>query len=213
MINQCRHCGSPLHHEVIDLGHQPPSNAYLSSEELILPEITYPLRVFLCTNCWLMQLPIHASADQLFTSDYAYFSSTSKTWCNHAESFANKTIKELGLDSKSFVIELASNDGYLLQYFKDRAIPCLGIEPTESTAKAARDKGINTIIDFFGASLAEKIGKADLVVANNVLAHVPDINDFVKGISKILFYYITLISTANYKFIDSVVTINFHYVP
>jgi len=186
MTHYCRHCGSPLHHEVIDLGHQPPSNAYLTTEQLALPEINFPLKVYLCSSCWLMQVPAHAAADELFTADYAYFSSTSKSWCEHAKEFASKAINRLKLDADSFVVELASNDGYLLQYFQEKAIPCLGIEPTSSTAQASRQKGIQTIEEFFGTALADQLSKADLVVANNVLAHVPDINDFVQGISRLL---------------------------
>lgn len=186
MRHCCRHCGSPLTYEVIDLGHQPPSNAYLTAEQLALPEITYPLKVFVCTNCWLMQLPAHATADQLFTPDYAYFSSTSISWCAHAKAFVSQAINRLRLDQTSYVVELASNDGYLLQYFNELGIPCLGIEPTHATAEAARAKGIETIEEFFGIALAENLRKADLIVANNVLAHVPDINDFVSGIACLL---------------------------
>ena len=185
-LNQCRHCGSLLNHPVIDLGHQPPSNAYLRPDHLALPELTYPLRVFVCTSCWLVQLPSHASADQLFTSDYAYFSSTSSSWCAHAEEFVDIATNRLSLGSKSLVVEIASNDGYLLQYFKVKNIPCIGIEPTHATAEASRAKGINTIERFFGSALADELEKADLVVANNVLAHVPDINDFMLGIARVL---------------------------
>ena len=184
--NRCRHCGSPLGHTVIDLGHQPPSNAYLKPEQLTSPEIAYPLRVFVCTSCWLVQLPAHASAEELFTADYAYFSSTSSSWCAHAEHFVNTAVKRLGLGAKSKVIELASNDGYLLQYVQNLGIPCLGIEPTRATAEAARLKGIETIVSFFDETLARELEPADLVVANNVLAHVPDINDFVAGIAQLL---------------------------
>lgn len=186
MNHTCRHCGSPLFKEVVDLGHQPPSNAYLTEEQLALPEITYPLKVFICTSCWLMQLPAHAKADQLFTPDYAYFSSTSSSWCAHANAYVAQAIDRLGLDKNSFVAEIASNDGYLLQYIKQQGIPCLGIEPTHATAEAARSKGIETLEEFFGIALAEKLPKADLIVANNVLAHVPDINDFVAGIQVML---------------------------
>lgn len=182
----CRHCGSPLQNEVIDLGHQPPSNAYLRPELLKNPEITYPLKVFVCASCWLVQLPEHASATELFTSDYAYFSGTSTSWCAHAERFVSSAVMDLGLGPESMVVELASNDGYLLQYVKQCGIPCLGVEPTHATAEAARSKGIETIELFFGASLAEQLEPADLIIANNVLAHVPDINDFVLGISKLL---------------------------
>ena len=182
----CRHCGSPLQHQVIDLGHQPPSNAYLRPEQLALPEITYPLQVFVCTSCWLVQLPAHAAAEELFTADYAYFSSTSSSWCAHAERFVATAVERLALGPQSQVVELASNDGYLLQYWQQRGIPCLGIEPTHATAEAARAKGITTIERFFGVALASELEPADLVVANNVLAHVPDINDFVAGIARLL---------------------------
>ena len=182
----CRHCGSSLQHQVIDLGHQPPSNAYLRPEQLRLPEITYPLQVFVCTECWLVQLPAHASADQLFTAEYAYFSSTAISWCAHAERFVDLAADRLGLGPQSLVVEIASNDGYLLQYVQKRGIPCLGIEPTSATAEAARARGIKTIVRFFGLALATEMEPADLVVANNVLAHVPDINDFVAGIARLL---------------------------
>ena len=186
MPHPCRHCGSPLTEEVIDLGHQPPSNAYLTAEQLLGPEVTYPLKVFVCTHCWLVQLPAHAAAEELFTADYAYFSSTSSSWCAHAERFVDAAVKRLSLGPQSLVVELASNDGYLLQYVQQRGIPCLGIEPTHATAKAARAKGITTIERFFGVALAAELEPADLVVANNVLAHVPDINDFVAGIARLL---------------------------
>ena len=186
MPHACRHCGSPLEHQVIDLGHQPPSNAYLSSDQLAQPEITYPLRVMLCRSCWLVQLPAHAAAEQLFTPDYAYFSSTSTSWCAHAERFVAAAVARLGLGPQSHVVELASNDGYLLQYVQQRGIPCLGIEPTSATAAAARQKGIPTLERFFGLALAQELEPADLVVANNVLAHVPDINDFLAGIAQLL---------------------------
>jgi len=184
--HHCRHCGSPLQHHVIDLGHQPPSNAYLRPDQLALPEISYPLQVFVCTSCWLVQLPAHAAAEKLFTADYAYFSSTSTSWCAHAERFVTAAVERLGLGPESLVVELASNDGYLLQYVQQRGIPCLGIEPTHATAEAARTKGITTIECFFGVVLAAELDPADLVVANNVLAHVPDINDFVAGIALLL---------------------------
>jgi len=186
MTHVCRHCGSPLENTVIDLGHQPPSNAYLTADQLIGPEITYPLQVYVCTSCWLVQLPAHAAAEELFTADYAYFSSTSRSWCAHAERFVGAAVERLGLGSNSLVVELASNDGYLLQYVQERGIPCIGIEPTRATAEAARAKGITTIERFFGVDLAAELEPADLVVANNVLAHVPDINDFVAGIAQLL---------------------------
>lgn len=188
--HRCRHCQAPLEQEVIDLGHQPPSNAYLTAEQLLQPEITYPLKVSVCTSCWLVQLPAHAAAAQLFTADYAYFSSTSTSWCDHAERFVAAACERLGLGVESLVVELASNDGYLLQYVQERGIPCLGIEPTQATAEAARQKGVATIERFFGVSLAQELGsegrRADLIVANNVLAHVPDINDFLAGMAILL---------------------------
>ena len=191
---RCRHCGSLLHQEVIDLGHQPPSNAYLSADQLGQPEITYPLKVYICTSCWLVQLPAHAAAETLFTPDYAYFSSTSSSWCAHAKRFVSDAVSRLGLDQGSMVVELASNDGYLLQYVLERQIPCLGIEPTQAAAELARQRGIPTLERFFGVALAEELvaegapvaGGADLIAANNVLAHVPDINDFLAGITRLL---------------------------
>ena len=182
----CRACGSHLDVSVINLGHQPPSNAYLAPVQLARPEITYPLQVLVCTSCWLVQLPAHAAPEELFTADYAYFSSTSSSWCAHAERFVEGALERLALGPQSLVVELASNDGYLLQYVQQRGIPCLGIEPTHATAEAARAKGIETVERFFGVALAEELQPADLVVANNVLAHVPDINDFMAGIGRLL---------------------------
>ena len=192
MNYNCRHCNTHLKHQVINLGNQPPSNAYLAPQSLEKPEVTYPLKVYLCEKCWLMQLPEHASAEKLFTEDYAYFSSTSTSWCKHAEEYVNTTVKNLGLNSESLVVELASNDGYLLQYMKNKNIPCFGVEPTKATAQSAIKKGIHTIQKFFGSKLAKELTsenknrKADLIIANNVLAHVPDINDFLEGISILL---------------------------
>lgn len=182
----CRHCGSPLNHTIIDLGHQPPSNAYLRREQLESPEVTYPLKLYICETCWLVQLPAHTSAEKLFTSDYAYFSSTSKSWCEHAERYVVEVVDRFSLGAHSHVVELASNDGYLLQFFQKRSIPCLGIEPTKATANAARLKGIETLEAFFTEEVSKELRKADLVIANNVMAHVPDINDFVSGIAGLL---------------------------
>jgi len=194
MSKSCRHCGSTLEDLVLDLGHQPPSNAYRNAAQLEEPELTYPLRLYMCGHCSLVQLPAHAAAEELFTADYAYFSSTSSSWCAHAERFVAAAVERLALGPGSLVVELASNDGYLLQYVSQRGIPCLGIEPTHATAEAARMRGITTIERFFGLALAEELiaqggaaaGGADLVVANNVLAHVPDINDFLAGIARLL---------------------------
>ncbi len=186
----CRHCGAPLHDVFVDLGHQPPSNAYLTATDLERPEITYPLKAYVCGDCLLVQLPAHAGAEELFTPDYAYFSSVSRTWVEHAHRYVTAVVERYGLGPESFVVELASNDGYLLQFVKERGIPCLGVEPTHATAEAARMRGIETLEEFFGRKLglklAEERGRADLIVANNVLAHVPDLNDFVAGIAALL---------------------------
>lgn len=186
----CRHCHAPLTLPLIDLGSAPPSNAYLTELTLMSPEKWYPLKVLVCTECWLVQTEDYAGAEELFDAEYAYFSSFSSSWLKHTEQYVEKMVNRFGLDSKSNVVEVASNDGYLLQHVKAKNIPCLGIEPTASTAKAAREKGIETIEEFFGVKLADNLvskGKqADLTAANNVLAHVPDINDFVSGFTTLL---------------------------
>lgn len=187
---KCRHCQTPLSVSFIDLGSAPPSNAYLNKSDLKKPEKWYPLHILVCENCRLVQTEDYADADELFSEDYAYFSSFSKSWLKHAEDFVAKAQKRFGLTAQSHVVEVASNDGYLLQYVKQRDIPCMGIEPTRSTAAAAREKFIETIEEFFGTDLAQRLAnagkQADLTVANNVLAHVPDINDFVRGFSILL---------------------------
>lgn len=187
---KCRHCGKTLTHTMIDLGSSPPSNAYLTEHSLKAPEKWFPLKVMVCDQCWLVQTEDYTGASELFDADYAYFSSFSSSWLKHSEQYANSMIKRFGLDKNAHVIEVAANDGYLLQFFKQKNIPCLGIEPTHSTAIAAREKGIEIIEDFFRVSLAKKLttqGKqADLTAANNVLAHVPDINDFVAGFATVL---------------------------
>lgn len=187
---KCRHCGTPLTHTMIDLGSSPPSNAYLTEQTLKTPEKWFPLKVMVCDQCWLVQTEDYTGASELFDADYAYFSSFSSSWLKHSEQYTNQMVNRFDLDDSAHVIEVAANDGYLLQFFKQKSIPCLGIEPTHSTAVAAREKGIEIIEDFFGVSLANKLvsqGKqADLTAANNVLAHVPDINDFVKGFATVL---------------------------
>ena len=151
----CRNCETALTLELINLGFSPPSNAYLSPEDLNKVEIWVPLRVFVCQNCWLVQtLDFHGESD-VFTENYAYFSSTSVSWVEHARSFVEKSITDLGLGANSFVIEVASNDGYLLQHFKKRGIPHLGIEPTRSTAQAAISKGIDTVIEFLNLEISK----------------------------------------------------------
>jgi SAM-dependent methyltransferase len=186
----CRHCKIPLVHKFLDLGFAPPSNAYLSEEDLSKPELTFPLKLYVCDTCWLVQTQDFSNADALFTKNYAYFSSTSTSWLAHAKQYSDAITTKLGLNSQSHVVELASNDGYLLKNFVQAGIPCLGIEPTASTATAARKLGIPTLEEFFGTSLAKTLkdqGKeADLILGNNVYAHVPDINDFTQGIQTLL---------------------------
>jgi SAM-dependent methyltransferase len=187
---KCRHCQNELTLPLIALGAAPPSNAYLTQETLHDPEKYFPLRVLVCTHCWLAQTEDYVGADELFSDDYAYFSSYSTTWLKHAEHYVADMVQRFSLNAKSQIVEIAANDGYLLQYAKARGIPCLGIEPTTSTADAARAKGIEIVEEFFGIQLAEKLveqgRQADLIAANNVLAHVPDINDFVGGVGVLL---------------------------
>lgn len=187
---KCRHCHHETTHPFLDLGSSPPSNAYLTTETLNKPEKWFPLKVMVCDHCWLVQTEDFADAHELFDADYAYFSSFSSSWLAHAQHYVESMIGRFKLDSNSRVIEIAANDGYLLQYVQAKNIPCLGIEPTHSTAEAARGKGIEIIEEFFGVALAEKLVaqgyQADLTAANNVLAHVPDINDFVGGFSRLL---------------------------
>jgi SAM-dependent methyltransferase len=176
--------------QVIDLGSSPPSNAYLTQAGLHAPELWFPLRVLVCDQCRLVQTEDFAAHDALFTEEYAYFSSFSQSWLDHSRAYATAMVDRLGLNGDSLVVEVASNDGYLLQYFAQAGIACLGVEPTHSTALAARERGIESIEEFFGVALAERLvaeGRAaDLTAANNVLAHVPDINDFVAGFAVLL---------------------------
>lgn len=189
-MQNCRHCEKPLTHTFVDLGFAPPSNAYLTETDLNKPEKYYPLKVKVCDCCWLVQTEDYAQADELFSSDYAYFSSTSKAWLTHAKAYAEQMTKQLGLNANSFVIEVASNDGYLLKNFKEANIPCLGIEPTNSTADAAKRLGIPVLREFFTESLGIQLRnegrQADLIIGNNVYAHVPEINDFTKGLKTAL---------------------------
>lgn len=182
----CRFCKNPLTHEFIDLVNSPPSNSYLTAGQLNEPETFYPLRVFVCEKCFLVQIDEFKKTNEIFDQNYAYFSSFSKTWLAHSKKYVEMMSARFGFDKDSQVIEIASNDGYLLQYFKEKNVPVLGIEPTLSTAQAARAKGIETLTEFFGTEIAEKLVKknlqADLLLGNNVLAHVPDINDFVAGL-------------------------------
>lgn len=187
---RCRHCNTELTLSFLDLGSSPPSNAYVTEAMRDAPETWFPLRLAVCQECWLVQTIDYAGRESLFSEDYAYFSSVSQSWLLHAERYVGDMVRRLGLGEASMVAEVAANDGYLLQYVQRRGIPCYGIEPTKSTADAARAKGIDIVSEFFGVSLAEQLVEqgrsADLVVANNVLAHVPDINDFVRGIAHLL---------------------------
>ncbi len=182
----CRHCHKELQDVFLDLGFASPSNAYLSKSELNKPEVTFPLKLFVCKNCWLVQTEDYNSADDLFSKDYAYFSSTSKTWVEHARLYSEYIVERLNLGRDSFVLEIASNDGYLLKNFVERGIPCLGVEPTDSTADAAEEVGVPVLREFFGTDssgeIVKKNGHADLICGNNVYAHVPDINDFTNGL-------------------------------
>jgi SAM-dependent methyltransferase len=187
---KCRHCGSELRCDFLDLGFAPPSNAYLTAEHLSRPEVYYPLRLKTCEECWLVQTEDYAAADELFSAEYAYFSSASTSWLAHAARYAETITGKVGLGHDSLVIEVASNDGYLLKNFVKAGIPCLGIEPTASTAEAAEALGIPVLREFFGEqlgrSLAEDGKQADLILGNNVYAHVPAINDFTRGLKEAL---------------------------
>lgn len=199
----CRHCGAPLQHTFLDLGFAPLSNGYLTAAELLRPEKYYPLKIKVCDRCWLVQTEGCLPADEIFDTDYAYFSSTSISWLAHAACYAEKAIRQFQLGRDSMVIEVASNDGYLLKNFLAAGIPCLGIEPTASTAAAAEQLGIPVIREFFderlGKQLAAEGRQADLIVGNNIYAHVPDIDDFTRGLKAALK-------------VDGVVTLEFPHV-
>lgn len=187
---KCRHCQHPLTLPFVDLGSAPPSNAYFTKESLLSPEKWFPLRVLVCDRCWLVQTEDFSNAAELFDSHYAYFSGFSTSWLAHSEKYVHEMTERFSLNQNSHVVEVAANDGYLLQYVQAAGVPCLGIEPTASTAQAAREKGIEVVEQFFGVDLATELAeqekRADLTAANNVLAHVPDINDFVRGFSILL---------------------------
>lgn len=186
----CRHCSAPLKDIFLDLGFAPPSNAYVTPQGLNQVERYYPLRLYVCATCLLVQTQYDVAPDELFGQDYAYFSSTSKSWLAHAARYADQISEQLKLTSSSLVIEVAANDGYLLQNFVAKGIPCLGIEPTLSTAEVARQKGISIKHTFFCEAVAQELRQqgrtADLIVGNNVYAHVPDINDFTLGLKTLL---------------------------
>lgn len=178
----CRFCKTVLNNVFVDLVNAPASNSFLTKEQLGEPETFYPLKIYVCDTCKLVQIDEYKKSDDIFDKDYSYFSSYSTSWLAHAKSYVEMMINKLSLGADSFVTEIASNDGYLLQYLKENNIPCIGVEPTSSTANVAKEKGIEVIEDFFGAKLANNLKKSDLILGNNVLAHVPDINDFAKGL-------------------------------
>lgn len=181
----CRFCRTELEHPLIDLFNSPPSNSFLTKEQLDEPEPLYPLKVWVCTNCWLVQVAEYKKATEIFSSSYVYFSSYSKAWLAHASAYAEAQTARWNLGANSLVTEIASNDGYLLQYFHQRGIPVLGVEPSSSTAVVAQQKGIRTHIEYFGEAYGRKLAadglQADLMAGNNVLAHVPDLHDFAEG--------------------------------
>ena len=185
----CRFCNTPLKHTFTDLGMSPLANSYVRPEKVNAMEPFYPLHAYACTSCWLVQLQMYETGEHIF-SDYAYFSSFSDSWLAHAKAYTEKMRERFGLGTKSLVVEIASNDGYLLQYFKGAGVPVLGIEPAANCAEAAVAKGVPSIVKFFGEKTARELvaeGKqADLLLGNNVLAHVPDLNDFVKGMKIVL---------------------------
>jgi 2-polyprenyl-3-methyl-5-hydroxy-6-metoxy-1,4-benzoquinol methylase len=183
MSTPCRFCSTPLEHVFADLGMSPLANSYLAPEQGNRMEPFYPLRALVCSTCFLVQLEEYESPDHIF-SDYAYFSSYSSSWLEHSRRYVEAMVERFGLDGDSHVVEIASNDGYLLQYFAERGVPVLGIEPAANVAQVAIEKGLPTLVEFFGVQTAQRLlpdRAADLLLGNNVLAHVPDINDFVGG--------------------------------
>ena len=188
MATLCRFCAGPLDAIFADLGMSPLANSYLTAEQGNRMEPFYPLRALVCAQCFLVQLEEYESPDHIF-SNYAYFSSYSSSWLEHSERYVTAMVERFGLDEQSHVVEIASNDGYLLQYFRERGIPVLGIEPAANVAKVAVEKGLPTLVEFFGVETAQSLAAesaADLLIGNNVLAHVPDINDFVGGMKLLL---------------------------
>jgi len=186
---KCRFCNTELDNVFIDLINAPPSNSFLTKKQLNEPETYFPLKLYVCEHCFLVQVDEFKQHSDIFSSDYAYFSSFSESWLQHCENYVEMITNKLKLTRNSFVVEIASNDGYLLQYFKQKNIPCIGIEPTANTAKVAREKGIETVEKFFNTQTANEIAnnkKADLILGNNVLAHDPKLNDFVAGVKILL---------------------------
>ncbi|PRO69984.1 class I SAM-dependent methyltransferase [Alteromonas gracilis] len=220
---KCRHCNHSLSLPFVDLGSMPPSNAYLSCESDFEKEVSFPLNILVCDKCWLVQTEDFTRADELFTDDYAYLSSTSSTWVEHARLFVDELVESQNLDAESFVVELAANDGYLLQHVVRKGIPCLGIEPTSVAAEIARSKGVDIQECFFGLEQAYRLlndyPKANAIIGNNVLAHVPDINDFVSGIATMLaktgvvsLEFPHLLNLIKYKQFDTIYHEHFSYL-
>jgi SAM-dependent methyltransferase len=221
MSRCCRFCSAPLTRSFIDLGRSPLANSFLSAENIGRGEVTYPLHVYVCERCWLVQLQEFERAENIFR-DYLYFSSYSELWLRHCRDYAGQMIARYSLGSDSLVVEIASNDGYLLQYFKERGVGALGVEPAANVAKVAQDKGITSDVAFFGVATARRLaaaGKsADLMAANNVLAHVPDINDFVAGFKILLkpegtatFEFPHLLNLINERQFDTIYHEHFSY--
>ena len=218
---RCRFCGALLKQTFVDLGRSPLANSFLSAEDLNRGEVFYPLHVYVCEQCLLVQLQEFESTENIFR-DYLYFSSYSELWLRHCRDYAELVTERLSLNGQSLVVEIASNDGYLLQYFRERGVDVLGVEPAANVAKVARDKGINTEVAFFGAETARRLagaGKlADLMAANNVLAHVPDLNDFVEGFKILLkptgtatFEFPHLLNLINERQFDTIYHEHFSY--
>ncbi len=207
---KCRFCNTPLQKKFLDLGYAPPSNAYLREEDLWKPEQAFPLRLYVCDNCLLVQTEDYSRCEELFSKDYAYFSSVSSSFLAHAKSYCDMITPRLNLNKEKLVLEIASNDGYLLRNFVEQGIPCIGIEPTASTAEAAELLGIPVIQDFFGEEFARLFvaehNKANLIIGNNVYAHVPDINDFTAGLKNALNDEGTI--TLEFQHLLSLITLN-----
>lgn len=220
---KCQFCGETCRDTLVDLGTSPPANSFLSRDQLEHGEVFYPLKVMICKSCWLVQVGEIKKHSEIFSEDYIYFSSFSSSWLEHAKQYCEKFEKELGLGEDSFVVEIASNDGYLLKNFVHKGIPCLGVEPTFGTASEAKKNGVESLVKFFGKDTAYEIvasrSKANLVLGNNVLAHVPDIKDFVSGVKVLLatdgtftFEFPHLLNLMKFKQFDTIYHEHFSYL-
>ncbi len=220
---KCRLCGQELSYVFANLWHQPPSNSFLTEEQLKEVEAYFPLLLYVCENCFLVQIDEYKKSNEIFNNDYTYFSSMSTSWLAHAKEYVDMVTERFILGADSLIIEIASNDGYLLQYFKEKNIPCFGVEPTKNTADVARQKGIESIQEFFSSRLAKELvaenRKADLILGNNVLAHVPDINDFIhgarialKGYGVITFEFPHLLNLIEFNQFDTIYQEHYSYL-